>query len=171
MGVREAMNKRPMIAGGIVAVLAAAAIAFAVFQIRDEVRAGSDAAGDPERAFFTVDDGQTWFVDDATQLAPFQHNGKEAVRAYVVECNGKRFVNHLERYTAEGKQATMRLREVVKKGPPPGALVAAAQQRGRELKRPGDAKWTASGDIAAAAAIATPRCPQGTSGEAKFIFP
>src|SRR5213083_2596184 len=113
---------------GAAVVLALAAIAFAVFRIFD-VGAAPGAASDTERAFFTVDDGKTWFIDEATQLAPFQRDGKEAVRAYVIECNGKRFVNHLERYTPEGKQAMLRLREVVKKGPPPGALVAAAQQR------------------------------------------
>jgi hypothetical protein len=159
-----------MIAGGIVVALAAGAVAFAVFQMLD-LRAAPDIAGAPERAFFTVDDGKTWFVDDASQLAPFQHNGKEAVRAYVVECNGKKFVNHLERYTADGKQATIRLREVVKKSPPPGALVAAAQQRGREVKRPGDAKWTPTSNVAAAEAITTPKCPQGASGEATIVFP
>jgi len=171
MGVREAMNKRPMIARGVAAALAAGAVVFFVLQMLDLRAAAPDQAGDPERAFFTVDDGKTWFIDDATQLSPFQHNGKEAVRAYVVECDGKRFVNHLERYTAEGRQAMIRLREVVKKGPPPGALVAAAQQRGREVKRPGDAKWTPTSNIAAAEAITTPKAPQSASGEPTIVFP
>src|SRR5439155_26864842 len=169
MGVREAMSKRPKIAAGVALALTTAAVVIVVLQMI-ELRAAPELAGEPERAFFTIDDGRTWFVDDATQLAPFQHDGKEAVRAYVFECNGKRFVNHLERYTEEGKKAMMRLREVVKKGPPSGALVAAAQQRGRELKRPGDAKWTPSSD-SAAAIIATPKCPQGATGEATVIFP
>src|SRR5207247_640898 len=171
MGVREAMNKRPMIAGGIAAALAAGAVLFVVSQMRGLRAAAPDMAGEPERAFFTVDEGKTWFVDDASRLAPFPHEGKEAVRAYVVECGGKQFVNHLERYTAEGMQATLRLREVVKKGPPPGSLVAAAQQRGREVKRPGDTKWTPTSNAAAADAIATPRCPQGASGEPTIVFP
>src|SRR5436190_10116531 len=149
MGVREEMSKRPKTAAGIALALTTAAVVIVVFQMID-LRAAPELAGAPERAFFTVDDGKTWFVDDATQLAPFQHNGKEAVRAYVYECNGKRFVNHLERYTEDGKKAMIRLKEVVKTGPPPGALVAAAQQRGRELKRPGDTKWTPSNDPAAA---------------------
>jgi len=170
MGVREAMNQRPMIAGGVAVAFVAAAAVFVVFQLLG-LKPGPDLAGDPERAFFTVDDGKTWFVDNASQLAPFQHDGKEAVRAYVAECNGKKFVNHLERYTAEGKQATMRLRELVKKGPPPGSLVAAAQQRGREVKRPGETKWTPTANTAAAEAITSPKCPQGASGEAIIVFP
>src|SRR5947207_5059576 len=149
MGIREAMSKRPRIAGGVAALLVAAAIGILVFQMLD-LRAAPQIGGDPERAFFTVDDGKNWFVDDATRLAPFQHDGKEAVRAYVFECNGHRFVNHLERYTPDGKKAMTRLREVAKKGPPPGALIAAAQQNGREVKRPGDAKWTPTSNSAAA---------------------
>lgn len=169
MGVREAMNKRPMIATGVAVVVVIAAIAFAFFRIFD-VGAAPGASNETERAFFTTDDGKTWFIDDVNRLAPFQHDGKEAVRAYVVECNGKKFVNHLERYTPEGKQAMLRLREVVKKGPPPGALVAAAQQRGREVKRPGDSTWALS-NSPAAEAIMTPKPPPGASGEATFVFP
>ena len=169
MGVREAMNKRPMIAAGLAVTLAIAAVAFAVVRIFD-VRIAPDNASDSERAFFTVDDGKSWFIDTASQLAPFQHDGKEAVRAYVIECNGKRFVNHLERYTPEGKQAMIQLREAVKKGPPPGSLVAAAQQRGREVKRPGDANWIPS-NAPAAESIITLKCPDGASGEPTVVFP
>jgi hypothetical protein len=170
MGVREELSKRPKIAAGVALTLTIAAVVILVIQMID-LRAAPELAGDnPERAFFTVDDGKTWFADDVTHLAPFQHDGKEAVRAYVFECNGKRFVNHLERYTDDGKKAMLRLREVVKKGPPSGALVAAAQQRGREVKRPGDATWTPS-NTDAAAAIVAPKCPEGASGEATVIFP
>jgi hypothetical protein len=64
-----------------------------------------------------------------------------------------------------------KVREAAKKGPPPGMLVSMAQQRGREVKRPGDAKWIKISEGAAASAIITPRCPDGASGEAKFVFP
>jgi hypothetical protein len=169
MGVRESMSKRPTTAAAIAVVLVLAAIAFAFFRIFD-VGEAPGGTSDSERAFFTVDDGKTWFIDDASQLAPFQHDGKDAVRAYVVECNSKRYVNHLERYTPEGKQAMLRLREAVKTGPPPGSLVAAAQQRGREVKRPGDATWTII-NTPAGDAIVTLKAPPGASGEPTVIFP
>jgi len=173
MGVRETMNKKPLLVGGVSVALVAAALAYAVVQFFDLRPSPSYAAGDPERAFFTVDDGKTTFIDDASQLPPFQHDGKEAVRAYIVECNGKRAVNHLERYTPEGKQAMLKLREAQKHahGPPPGQLVAAAQQRGREVKRPGDANWTPTSNSEATAAIITPKPPPGATGEATFVFP
>lgn len=56
-------------------------------------------------AFYTVDDGATWFVDDANKLPPFDHEGKPAVACYVYKCGnaGQPWVSHLMRYTAAGK--------------------------------------------------------------------
>jgi len=170
MSLRESINQSPKLAGGIVAGCVLAALVLVVAHVMD-LRASPVGGGVVERAFFTVDDGKTWFVDDASQLAPFQHKGAEAVRAYVCEFEGKRFVNHLERYTDEGKKAMARLREVVKKGPPPGQLVSAAQQKGREVKRPGDAKWVSSANGTAAAAVTMLKRPDGAPGEPKLVFP
>ena len=168
MSLRDSINQSPKLAGGIAAGCAAAAIVLVLAHVLD-LRASPHGGIGQERAFFTVDDGKTWFVDDGTLLAPFQHDGKEAVRAYVCELDGKRFVNHLERYTEEGKRSMTRLREAAKRGPPPGALVAAAQQRGREVKRPGDAKWVLSSNTTAAGAITVAKSPDGR--EPKFVFP
>jgi hypothetical protein len=49
-------------------------------------------------------------------------------------------------------------------------LVAAAQQRGREVRRPADPKWTSCANGQAAIAIQTPKSPDG-GGDAKFVFP
>lgn len=169
MGLRDALNERPKLGGAIAGGFVVVALLIGMFQV---IRSHPPTISDkPERAFFTVDDGKTWFVDDVTRLAPFDHDGKQAVRCYIVDCNGRRFVNHLERYTDEGKQAMAQVREAAKHGPPPGRLVALAQQRGREVKRPGDSKWVKMSDGAAATAIVAPRCPDGASGEPKFIFP
>ena len=169
MSLRETLNTRPNLARGIAGGCAAAAVLLVAAHVLD-LRAAPIGAAKPERAFFTVDDGKTWFVDDASRLAPFDHDGQAAVRAYVCECDGKRFVNHLERYTDAGKRAMAQVREAAKKGPPPGMLVAAAQQRGREVKRPGEAKWVVSNTPAAGAVVAL-KSPGGAAGEPKFVFP
>jgi hypothetical protein len=39
------------------------------------------------RAFYTTDDGKTWFTDDAERLPPFDHGGKQAVRLYLFSCD------------------------------------------------------------------------------------
>jgi hypothetical protein len=170
MSLRETLNTRPRLASGIAAGCAAVAVLLAVAHVMD-LRAAPIGAAKPEHAFFTVDDGKTWFVDDAAKLAPFDHNGQQAVRAYVCECDGKQYVNHLERYTDAGKQAMTRVREAAKKGPPPGMLVFAAQQKGREVKRPGDAKWVPASKTAVAGPIALPKKPDGAANEPHFVFP
>jgi hypothetical protein len=169
MSLRDTLNTRPNLARGIAAGCAAAAILLALAHVLD-LRAAPIGAARPERAFFTVDDGKTWFVDDASKLAPFDRDGQQAVRAYVCEYDGKQFVNHLERYTDAGKRAMTQVREAAKKGPPPGALVAAAQQRGREVKRPGEATWVVSTARAAGAVVAL-KPPNGAAGEPKLVFP
>jgi hypothetical protein len=168
--MRETLNTRPKLAGGIAAGCAAAAVLLVVAHVLD-LRAAPVGAAKPEHAFFSVDDGKTWFIDDASRLAPFDHDGQKAVRAYVCECDGKRFVNHLERYTDAGKKAMTQVREAAKKGPPPGPLVAAAQQRGREVKRPGDTKWVGAGNATAAGAVTALKRPDGATGEPKVVFP
>jgi hypothetical protein len=170
MSLRETLNARPKLAGGIVAGCAAAAVLLVVAHVLD-LRAAPIGSAKPERAFFTVDDGKTWFVDDASQLAPFDHNGQQAVRAYVCECDGKQYVNHLERYTDAGKKAMTKVREMAKKGPPPGMLVFTAQQRGREVKKPGDGKWVPASNTAVAGPIAMPKRPDGAASEPHFVFP
>src|SRR5215218_3079395 len=170
MSLRETFNERPKLAGGIAAGCAAAAVLLVVAHVLD-LRAAPIGAARPEHAFFTVDDGKTWFIDDASRLAPFDRDGQAAVRAYVCEAGGTRFVNHLERYTDAGKKAMTQVREAAKKGPPPGQLVAAAQQRGREVKRPGDAKWMPTSSSAGSIAITTLKCPDGVKGEPRVVFP
>ena len=37
----------------------------------------------PTSGYFSDDDGKTYFQDDASKIAPFDHNGKQAVSAYL----------------------------------------------------------------------------------------
>src|SRR5947207_1875801 len=80
-------------------------------------------------------------------LAPFDKDGKQAVRAYVFRsANGKVFVNHLERFKPDAKQAIERASKPDPKqttaGPPKHlSAMQSAYTGGREVKRPGDEKW------------------------------
>jgi hypothetical protein len=51
----------------------------------------------PGRAFYTTDEGQTWFADVLYRATPFDHEGKPAYGAIVVECDGKPYVALLTR--------------------------------------------------------------------------
>ena len=85
MGVRERLNRNPRLAAIVMAVLLLVAGVAVALQFSDGAHAAGTAS---DKAFFTIDDGATWFADDAARIAPFQHDGKEAVRAYVFECRG-----------------------------------------------------------------------------------
>lgn len=89
------------------------------------------------KAYYTVDDGKTFFVDDL-QIPPIQHHGQEAVRAMVFTCEDgqKKFVGYLVRFTPEAKpkaEAAMRA------GQP-------ASNDGMQVKRPGDGEWVEAFD-------------------------
>lgn len=57
-------------------------------------------------AYYTDDDGQTFFVDSVYRVPPFDHNGKTAVRAMrMTYDDGKKdFVAYLQRFTAPVKK-------------------------------------------------------------------
>ena len=56
-------------------------------------------------AFFTSDDGKTFFKDDVNKMVPFDHNGKPAYRADVFQgADGKQFVGLIYRHTDSGRK-------------------------------------------------------------------
>jgi hypothetical protein len=101
MGLRESINNhRGLGVAAAVGLIAIAAVAIIWPSISDSASRGG------HKAFYTVDDGATWFVDDANQIAPFDHKGKQAVACYLYKCgeSGQPWVSHLMRYTPEGKR-------------------------------------------------------------------
>src|SRR5947207_15826357 len=57
------------------------------------------------KSYFTTDDGKTYFEDSADKVAPFDKDGKEAVRAHVFKCGqGAPFVGYLEKLDPKVKQ-------------------------------------------------------------------
>src|SRR6267154_2521014 len=87
---------RKAVVGGLFLVI----LAFIVFQTHGR----GDVATASGKAFFSVDDGKTWFPDDAKNIPPFDKDGKQAVRAFVYRCaDGTTFVNYLQRYKPEAK--------------------------------------------------------------------
>lgn len=104
------------------------------------------------RAFFTTDDGQTWFKDDLRKLPPFDHNGKQAYRCYLYTTDGGKTtaVSHLERYSDEAKKTMEHLRQNGGKTDPSTMQILV---KGLEVKRPGapDSEWMNKSDPRAAA--------------------
>jgi hypothetical protein len=115
-------------------------------------------------AWYTTDDGKTWYSDEKSLAPPFDRDGKTSVRAFVFTCDGDKheFVGYLERYTAQAKQAIEDSRTAVKteKIPPPAGLFDSVARTGIEVKRPGDSTWI-NVSSPQAAAIRKVACPQG----------
>ena len=155
------VDQHPRIAIGAsgAAVVAAIALAWASWP-----RGGGAAVAveGPGRAFFSADDGQTWFADDAARIAPFEKDGKEALRAYVFRCGaGEPFVAALARYTPSARKELEAI--LARRGDREANPLAIRQLEldGLELKAPGRPGWIKRSDPRAAAFM-SPRCPDGS---------
>lgn len=106
---------------------------------------GSTQQTAPGKAYFTVDDGKTWFQDDVSRIAPFDHNGKTAYRCYLFTGDEGRTmkVGYLERYNEEAR-ALMESHKREKRVPNP--LDHRTLMAGAEVKRPGDKTWISRND-------------------------
>lgn len=157
MELREKLEQNQKPLAIVVGVLVLLAIVVAFFSLRSGRGGGFGGSGKP-KLYFSVDDGKTWFEDDAGQLPPFQHDGKTAVRAQVYKCgeNGQPFVGYLQRI----EEKALKSAEAARAAGKPAADVDAIWQFAVEVKKPGDAKWVSVKDRASEA-IMIPKCPDG----------
>jgi hypothetical protein len=122
------------------------------------------------RGFFSDDQGTTYFLDVTTRIAPFDHNGKQAVHADVFTCdtNKTRFVGYLDRYTAEIK---------TKLDHPPAdksarlALMEQAAATGIEVAAPHSDQWFSINSLEAQKIIGSVRCPTGSQNNLTLAWP
>src|SRR5687768_16389120 len=108
MGLRETLNENPRITTGLTVALIVVVLAWLLWPSGGGTggggAGGTGGGGGTTQLFYSTDDGKTWFPDDAAKIPPFKKDGKDAVRAVVYKCDGKTFVNHLERYTPEAQK-------------------------------------------------------------------
>jgi len=159
VGVRQKLNQYPLVCStGMVAV-----VLFAVYFAYAQLRGAKSTV--PTLDYYTTDDGKTLFTDKIDRLVPFRHGGKEAVRAHVFECNGKRFVGYLSKMGEQARAAVEQYRLDSAARPPerPASWgpAQAAMMNGWLIKKPGEKEWHLRG---------TPRtnmnCGDGTTAEA-----
>lgn len=160
MGIRESMNQNPKIVTGVTVAIIVLALLYIFLSNRS---GGISGSGGRVEAYFSNDDGKNYFADDVRNIAPYQKDGKEAVRAYVFKCpDGKTFVGHLERYTADAKKkleaAKAASGDASKMGDP--TIMETIQMNGVEVKAPGQPTWFKQSDPRVGA-ILTPKCPGG----------
>lgn len=165
MSLRETLAENPRRAAAVVGGLLIVAVAVIAYQLRGS---SNSVASGTSSAFFSIDDGKTWFADDAGKIPPFDKDGKQAVRAYVFRsADGTKFVNYLERFTPQAKQLMEDAQKPAdpKVPPPPGrsGAIQSALIAGREVKRPGDAKWISSADFREASKVTAIKTPNGST--------
>jgi len=88
--------------------------------------------------YFTVDDGKTWYADDAGNCPPYNHNGQQAVRCMVFNAGGSDFAGYLKKYTDDVRSKML-------------ANIPCSNDelnRGTLVKRPGDGGWVSIADPA-----------------------
>jgi hypothetical protein len=162
MAFRESINKKPAIAtGAAIGII----IAFSLV-IYFEKSSGAPKTGALTMAYYTVDDGATYYADSIDKIPPCDYNGHQAVRAYLYRCNGgKPFVAYLEAFTPDAKKAI----ESSGSGPAFGGSQLGGDvpfNRGRLLKAPltGDKGWLREGQPGFSE-VSEIHCPAGESNQ------
>lgn len=120
------------------------------------------------KAFYTVDDGKTWFTDEVERIPPFQHDGKPAVRVQMFSCDGTkaRFVGFLQKLPEDGLQKLKDEGKDVEKMDDD----EIAARFGWLAKRPCDSRWINSKDDSDGySRVIHVECPDG--GQAVQILP
>jgi hypothetical protein len=100
MGVRETLNKKKSLGVGLGLLFLVGAGALLAYTEWPQ----HHFSGRTE--FYSDDDGQTWFIDSAYKATPFDHNGKQAVRAVIYSCNhgGTKFCAYLMKHGDSDKK-------------------------------------------------------------------
>lgn len=166
MSVRQFLNDNPAVTSLVLCAVLTVCLGMIAYQLYDTGH-GEEARG--KLAYFSVDDGKSFFVDDAEKVSGFDHSGVPAYRAYVFRADsGEPFVGYLERFTPEVRN---KIEQMPNKGrgADPSVLRPLIMQ-GQEIKKPGDLRWYKRSDPGAAAVIDI-KAPDGASDSLQPVYP
>lgn len=100
MAVRQTLNRRPLSSLTVIILLALMAGIWGWKSIDRSPRTITGLG----KAFFTTDDGQSWFVDSAANIPPYDCDGKTAYQVQVFQCShGGPFVAFMQSYSPSTK--------------------------------------------------------------------
>jgi hypothetical protein len=156
MGVRETINRKPAVAGGISVAVALLAIGVVAYQLMAN---GGPRELPTARIFVSTDDGGTFQAVSSSQIPPFDLDGREAVIAKVYECEGKRFVGYLQKYTPEGKKRLQAMQAEQGDRAANAAVPAGTTEADVLYKKPGGKEWFALNNPKSAEVLNV-RCPE-----------
>jgi hypothetical protein len=138
VSLRETINKNPGPAAGV----AGAVIVIGIIVIFLSGRSSKPGVAPPlpTKAYFSDDDGKTYFVDDITNIPPFDHNGKKAYMAKVFATpDNQRFVGYLQGFDEPEKK---KIQDAISRGVPPSQAINGFAAN---VKKPGGTKWLKEG--------------------------
>jgi hypothetical protein len=166
MSIRQRINEKPAVSAAVAGGFVLIAVSLIGWMSCDT--GGAGGGNFPQRAYFTVDDGKSYFPDDLDKIPPFATaDGKTAYRAVVVKCGtGQPYVSHLERYTdAQKKNLETALKSPAAR-PTLLSEIEANALSAADVKKPltGDKAWISSGKPQYEA-LARPKCPDGSDAE------
>jgi hypothetical protein len=171
MGVREKLKDKPWIGGVLSGAFVVIAIGIIVTSYWPEKKAKLD------QAFYSDDEGKTWFADSAYLVPPFAHNGKTAAVAQVFSyANGsKQFCAYLTQFTPEAKQKLeAALAEAKKKGEQAGSVGLYHDrdfmQKGQLVKKPGAGNPWVPYDDPKAIDVMSIKSPDGSAVDQVFVY-
>jgi hypothetical protein len=147
MGAVQTMNEPRKLGMGVAAavlIIGLGLLAYQFFGGRQSVSAQTGST-----AFFTDDGGKTFFKDDVTKMAPFDHNGKQAYRADVFQgADGKQFVGLIYRHTDSGRKEIASY--LATKPKDPDGMARQIMERGRMQVKPvgsDDKAWMLNDEV------------------------
>ena len=160
MGLRETVNRNQKTALGLVVVVVAVCGGLATYLHYLDSRDPMEGSG---TAFYTTDDGKSFFVADSNHIPPFMNQGKEAVQALVYTADGgkTKFVGYLMRFTPQGAAKLKAMRDASRADSAKRSIPSldAELQNNTEVKKPGASGWVKLSNIAAAAEVMSVRVP------------
>jgi hypothetical protein len=171
MDVRKAIQGKPIAGVGVGVLLLLLAGVIVARQLWPEKKANLS------QAYFTDDDGATWYADSEYLVPPIDHNGKTAVFAQIYSyANGsKTFCAFMTRYTPDAKkQLEDAINAAVKNGQPPASVPLYQDRRflqnAIEVKKPGASnKWISKSDPAAIDVMSI-HAPDGSAVDQVFVY-
>ena len=162
VGIRETINQKPRVAAVIAGAIVCLCLGVCLSLL---LRGRPNVTIAAPLAFYSDDDGKTWFIDDLTKVTPFDHEGRQAVHAEVFRCNGGApFVGFLERCSDASRAKIARLDIQDSK-----ARWMTVSADPMDVKKPGQTKWVSSPMFAGSPEeyhlIVTPVCREGETGD------
>jgi hypothetical protein len=143
MGMREKLDSNRVIGFLVAAILLAAATVQAAYFFWGASPKHQSATD----AYYTDDDGRTYFIERIYKFPPWDHNGKEANIAMVYSSSSGNFVGYQLRYTAAARKELVDLYAKAEAGQCPLADVNRLMTTervgvaGKEAKMRGADKW------------------------------